>query len=78
MGFSAPYYRRNAQCKIYVTGNRAKPILMGNMISPIRERNKLKLFENMGLRNTAGPERDRERERERERGIKRRLEETAY
>jgi hypothetical protein len=32
----------------------------------------------MGLRNTAGPERQRETERERERESKRRLEETAY
>jgi hypothetical protein len=43
MGVCAPYCRRNAQCEIYVTGNRARPILTGNMISPIKGRKQVKV-----------------------------------
>jgi hypothetical protein len=43
MGFSAPYCLRNAQCKIYVAGNRATPILTGNMVSPIKGRKQAKV-----------------------------------
>jgi len=48
MGVSAPYCRRNAQCKIYVTGNRARPLLTGNMSSPINGRKQVKVVREYG------------------------------
>lgn len=43
MGVSAPYCRRNAQCKIYVTGNRVRLTLTGNIVSPIKGRKQAKV-----------------------------------
>jgi hypothetical protein len=71
---SAPYCRRNAWCKIYVTGNRARPVLTGNMISPIKGRKQVKVVPDYGAEehSWAG-----ETESEGGGGSKRRLEETA-
>jgi hypothetical protein len=43
MVVSAPYCHRNAQCKIYVTGNTARLILTGNIASPIKGRKHVKV-----------------------------------
>jgi hypothetical protein len=54
MGVSTPYCRRNAQCKIYVTGNRARTVLTGNMVSPIKGRKQVKVVREYGLRKNLG------------------------
>ena len=69
----APYCRRNAQCKICVTGNRARTILTGNMISPIKGRKQVKVVREYGAEEHSWAwERETERE---SKGI---LEKTAY
>jgi len=66
MGVSAPYCRRNAWCKVYVTGNRASPVLTGNMISPIKGRKQVKVVRDYGAEEHSWAwETERERERER-------------
>ena len=76
MGVFVPYCRRNAQCKLYVTDNRARPVLTGKVVSPIKGRIQVKVVREYGAEGHSWA-----LEREREGGgggSKRRLEKTAY